>query len=52
LGFNVKLPYTEKMFQRCLLLPMNSFLTDEDVYYIANKIREFYGYEEKGSRDD
>jgi dTDP-4-amino-4,6-dideoxygalactose transaminase len=52
LGFNVKLPYTEKMFQRCLLLPMNSFLTDEDVCYIANKIREFYGYEEKGNRDD
>jgi len=52
LGFNVKLPYTEKMFQRCLLLPMNSFLTDEDVCYIANKIREFYRYEEKGNRDD
>ena len=44
LGFNVKLPYTEKMFQRCLLLPMNTFLTDDDVYYVANKIREFYGY--------
>jgi dTDP-4-amino-4,6-dideoxygalactose transaminase len=47
LGFNVKLPYTEKMFKKCLLLPMNSSLTDDDVYYVANKIREFYGYGKK-----
>ena len=47
LGFNVKLPFTEKMFQRCLLLPMNTSLTDDDVYYVANKIREFYGYGSK-----
>lgn len=47
LGFKVKLPFTERMFQRCLLLPMNTFLTDEDIYYITNAIREFYGYSKK-----
>ncbi len=47
LGFKVRLPYTERMFTRCMLLPMNTVLTDEDVYYVANKIREFYEYSSK-----
>jgi len=46
LGFNVSLPFTERMISRSLLLPMNTSLSDEDVYYVANKIREFYGYKE------
>ena len=45
LGFDVELPYTEELFRRCLLLPMNSSLADEDAAYVANKIREFYGRE-------
>jgi dTDP-4-amino-4,6-dideoxygalactose transaminase len=43
LGFTVKPPYTEKMFRRCFLLPMNTTLTNEDVYYICDRIRDFYG---------
>jgi dTDP-4-amino-4,6-dideoxygalactose transaminase len=44
LGFNVKLPYTEKMFTRCLMLPLNRSLSDEDVEYVCATMREFYGY--------
>lgn len=47
LGFNVRLPYTERMFTRCLMLPMNTSLSDEDVRYVSNTIREFYGYGSK-----
>ena len=49
LGFKVSLPFTERMFQRCLLLPMNTALTDEDIHYVADKIREFYGYKIKNN---
>jgi dTDP-4-amino-4,6-dideoxygalactose transaminase len=44
LGFNVELPYTERMFTRCLMLPMNRSLSDEDVLYVCAMIRQFYGY--------
>ena len=45
LGFDVKLPYTEELFSRCLMLPMHTALLDEDVEYICRMIRKFYGYE-------
>ena len=45
LGFNVRLPYTERMFTRCLMLPMNRSLSDEDVAYVCATIRRFYGSE-------
>jgi len=44
LGFDVSLPYTERMFTRCLMLPMNRSLSDDDVAYVASMIRQFYGY--------
>ena len=43
LGFTVALPKTDAMFQRCLMLPMNVALTDEDVRYITATVRRFYG---------
>lgn len=43
LGFNVRLPDTERFFTRCLMLPMNMALSDDDVDYICAKVREFYG---------
>lgn len=44
LGFkDVRLPYTERMFEKCMLLPMNTSLGDEDVAYIIDRIQEFYG---------
>lgn len=44
LGFKVSLPYTERMFTRCLMLPMNRSLSDDDVEYVCETIRQFYGY--------
>jgi len=42
LGFNVKLPYTERMFKRCLMLPMNRSLSNDDIEYVCESIRKFY----------
>ena len=42
LGFNVHLPKVERFFERCIILPMNMFINDEDVQYVAEKVREFY----------
>ena len=43
LGFNQRLPRTEKFFDRCLLLPMNQYLTDEDVLHVCSTVRAHYG---------
>lgn len=44
LGFTgVRLPATEEMYRRLLLLPMNTTLSDEDVQYVVDAIRSFYG---------
>ena len=42
LGFNIKLPKTEDFFKKCLMLPMNMFISDEDTYYICESITNFY----------
>lgn len=42
LGFNQKLPNTDKFFERCIMLPMNIFISNEDVEYICNSIKSFY----------
>jgi len=39
---NSILPNTDKYFEQCLLLPMNLFLTDSDVEYVAETIKKFY----------
>jgi dTDP-4-amino-4,6-dideoxygalactose transaminase len=45
LGFeNVKLPVTEEMTSRFLMLPMHTALSDEDVNYVCDCIREFYKF--------
>ena len=44
LGFTgVTLPITERLYTRALLLPMNTTLTDDDVSYIVDQVRAFYG---------
>jgi dTDP-4-amino-4,6-dideoxygalactose transaminase len=43
LGFTVQLPKTDRFFTRCLMLPMNMALSDEEVSYIVATIRRFYG---------
>lgn len=42
LGFDVSLPATERLFERCLLLPCNLFVSDDDVRYVIDTIRAFY----------
>lgn len=43
IGFDdVKLPITERMTSRFLMLPMNYSLTDEDVAYVVKTVRAFY----------
>lgn len=43
LGFSgTGCPYTEQMFQKCLMIPMNTAISNEDVEYVAQIIRSFY----------
>jgi dTDP-4-amino-4,6-dideoxygalactose transaminase len=42
LGFNQRLPRTDRVFERCLMLPMNTALTDDEVDYIIEGVRAFY----------
>ena len=42
LGFEIDLPFTDKLFTRCLMIPMNTTLSDDDVDYISEMIRSFY----------
>ena len=42
LGFNNTLPYTERLFERMLMLPMNMSLSDDDVHYVCDRIIDFY----------
>ncbi len=37
------LPYTDEMFKKCMLLPMNTTLSNDDVEYVIATIRSFYG---------
>jgi dTDP-4-amino-4,6-dideoxygalactose transaminase len=43
LGFTDQLPKTDEFFRRCLMLPMNMALSDEDVSYVIASVRRFYG---------
>ena len=43
LGFTQSLPYTDRLFERLLMLPMNMSLSDDDVTFISGHIRRFYG---------
>ena len=43
LGFTGNgLPYTEKMFTKCLMIPMNTALSNDDVDYVCEQIIKFY----------
>ncbi|MGE0002055.1 MAG: DegT/DnrJ/EryC1/StrS family aminotransferase [Fimbriimonadaceae bacterium] len=38
----VSLPRTERFFERCLMLPVNLFVSDDDVAYVIEQVRGFY----------
>ena len=42
LGYNLSLPNSEKIFDRMLMLPLNMTISDEEVYYVIDKIKAFY----------
>jgi dTDP-4-amino-4,6-dideoxygalactose transaminase len=42
LGFDVSLPYTERMVERFMLLPMNTSLSDDDVNFVCDCVVDFY----------
>ena len=42
LGFYESLPNTDKFFEKCIMLPMNIFISNEDVEYICETVNHFY----------
>lgn len=44
LGFTEDCPKTDLFFEKCIMLPMNIFISNDDVKYVANTVRNFYGY--------
>lgn len=42
LGFNQECPKTDKFFERCIMLPMNVFISNDDVDYICDRVIDFY----------
>lgn len=42
LDLSRKLPHTDRLFERCLMLPMNMMVSADDVVYICARIRDFY----------
>lgn len=42
LGFTQSLPFTERLFEHMLMLPMNMSLSDDDVHYVCDCILDFY----------
>jgi dTDP-4-amino-4,6-dideoxygalactose transaminase len=44
LGFTQDLPYTDRLFTRMLMLPMNMSLADDDLDYVCDAVRAFFGY--------
>lgn len=43
LGFDQKLPMTDRFFARSLLLPMNHLLSDGQVEHVISSVRGFFG---------
>ncbi len=42
LGFTEKLPKTDEVFKRCVMIPLNLALEDQDIEYVAQTVRKFY----------
>lgn len=42
LGFTQSLLFTEKLFEKILMIPMNTSLSDDDVQYVCDCIEQFY----------
>lgn len=42
LGFKQHLPKTDEFFTRCIMLPLNMSVTDEDIHYVCDRVLDFY----------
>lgn len=42
LGFTCELPKTDQLFKELLMIPLNMSVTDEEVAYVAQTIKNFY----------
>ena len=42
LGYKMSLPFSENIFKKMILLPMNMAITNEEVIYVCEKIKLFY----------
>lgn len=42
LGFDQKCPNTDIFFNKCIMLPMNVFISDDDIHYVCDKVESFY----------
>ncbi|NDC38270.1 MAG: DegT/DnrJ/EryC1/StrS family aminotransferase [Proteobacteria bacterium] len=42
LNLNASLPFTERMFTRCIMLPFNMSMSDDDIGYVCDTIASFY----------
>jgi dTDP-4-amino-4,6-dideoxygalactose transaminase len=42
LGFTRPLPNTDRLFRRCLMLPMNMMVSTDDAEYISDTVRRYY----------
>lgn len=42
LGFRTHLPFTDVLFRRLLMLPMNPWITEEDVHHVCDVVQSFY----------
>ncbi|OGQ23347.1 MAG: cell wall biogenesis protein [Deltaproteobacteria bacterium RIFCSPLOWO2_02_FULL_44_10] len=42
LQFTQKLPATDRLFERALMLPMHAVLSNEDVHYVCQQVKAFY----------
>lgn len=42
LKLTAHLPFTDRLFTRCLMLPLNMSMTDADIDYVSEQIRNFY----------
>lgn len=44
LDLDYELPFTDKLFEDILMLPMNYFLKDQEIDYIVNSVKSFYSH--------
>ena len=42
LGFTIRLPKVEEFFEKCIMIPIWDYLTDDEICYIADNIILFY----------